>query len=187
MARLTCNAHCALPRRRARCVPDGLVSGRFSSAAARLLSASAMSCCRSSLPCRDVLLPLVTTVQIGQGGEGSRAAPVRGAGSGAPRAGLWPGEARTARPRRPGRAAFIMPAKAARSRLPRLSLSCSRPPRPGRLRRRKAIGFAEPGPADPSHGCGAYQEDGDQPACPTESGVRDLSRVHPTSGVTCDP
>lgn len=49
MTRLTGNAHDALPRRRARCVPDGLVSDRPISAAARLLSASAMACCRSSL------------------------------------------------------------------------------------------------------------------------------------------
>ena len=48
----TSNVHDALPRCRARCMPDGLVSGRFSSAAARLLSASAMTCRRSSLPCR---------------------------------------------------------------------------------------------------------------------------------------
>ena len=52
IAELTGNAHDALPRRRARCVPDGLVSDRPISAAARLLSASAMICCRSSLPCR---------------------------------------------------------------------------------------------------------------------------------------
>jgi hypothetical protein len=52
MTGLTGGAHDAVPRRRARCVPDGLASGRFSSAAARLLSASAMACCRSSLPRR---------------------------------------------------------------------------------------------------------------------------------------
>ena len=52
IAKPTGDAHEALPRRRARCVPDGLVSDRPSSAATRLLSASAMACCRSSLPCR---------------------------------------------------------------------------------------------------------------------------------------
>ncbi len=52
IARQTGTSHDALPRRRAHCAPDSLGPDRPISAAARLLSASAMTCCRSSLPCR---------------------------------------------------------------------------------------------------------------------------------------
>jgi len=52
IGRQTGTSHYALPRYRARFVPDSLGPDRPISAAARLLSASAMTCCRSSLPCR---------------------------------------------------------------------------------------------------------------------------------------
>jgi hypothetical protein len=51
-ATLTADVHDALPRRRARCVPDGPGFGSLSAAAVLLLNSSAMACCRSSLPCR---------------------------------------------------------------------------------------------------------------------------------------
>ena len=53
MAKQIASAHDALRRRRARCVPDRRFLDRPNSSAACLLSASAMACCRSSLPCRS--------------------------------------------------------------------------------------------------------------------------------------
>ena len=48
---LTDDAHDTLPAVVPVCVPDDLGPGRFGSAAAQLLSASAIACCRSSRPC----------------------------------------------------------------------------------------------------------------------------------------
>jgi hypothetical protein len=57
-------AHDALRRRRARCGPDDLVFGRSRSFAARLLSASAITCWRCPLPCRYTMAPRVVECPI---------------------------------------------------------------------------------------------------------------------------
>jgi hypothetical protein len=66
-------AHDAFRRRRARCVPDDPGRDRPSSSAAVLLSASAMACCRSSLPCKYSMATRVPMVRAAIFRQGSGA------------------------------------------------------------------------------------------------------------------
>jgi hypothetical protein len=116
-----------------------------------------------------------------------QAAPLRGAGSGAPRAGLclWGGSPGAPAPSQPGVPLIWKGHPASRwracgTRLPRSRLSGSRPPRLGRPSGPShAIGCADPRPGDHSPGFGSDEEGG------AEQWPELVSRTGFTSAMTC--